>query len=150
MTRSQQQLILLVALLGVLVAVYARVFRQSPRPPSASTTARVTGSLSPSPSKDAAAARTLPGSSEQRRAQRERSGVLVWSHDPFTRGATTGDLSGLSLSGILWDPQQPVAIINGQTVQVGQELEGYRIIAIGPDRVSVSDGAQTFQLLLSP
>jgi hypothetical protein len=61
-----------------------------------------------------------------------------------------GELSGLSVSGILWDPTKPIAIINGAMVHVGEEIEGYQVLAINQDRVSVTDGTQTFQLPVSP
>jgi hypothetical protein len=59
-------------------------------------------------------------------------------------------MSGLTLSGILWDPSAPIAVINGHMVQVGQEVDGYQVTAISNDRVSLTDGTQTFQLNISP
>jgi len=56
----------------------------------------------------------------------------------------------LTLSGILWDANQPMAIINGQTLHVGDHLEGYRVTDITQARVSVSDGTQILQLLVAP
>ena len=88
--------------------------------------------------------------SAQREAQRQPTTLLAWGRDPFTRDAATGNGSGLALAGILWDPQQPMAIINGRTVRVGAELEGYRVTDITQDRVSITDGTQTFQLSIAP
>ena len=136
----QKQLIILIALVGVLVVVYARVFRR----PAASSVP--TEPAAPS------AALELPvaAPSVQRDAQRDRARALTWSRDPFTQGASAGEGSGLALSGILWDPTHPMAIINGTTVHVGDEFEGYRILDIALDHVSVSDGTDTFQLLIVP
>ena len=85
-----------------------------------------------------------------REAQRQRLAAISWSRDPFTRSAGAGQASGLSLSGILWDASAPIAIINGQMRHVGEEFDGYRIVEIVQDRVSVTDGTQTFQLTLAP
>ena len=88
--------------------------------------------------------------SERRAVQRSRAGQLAWNRDPFTRGRGIGLGGGFTLSGILWDASAPIAIINGQMVHVGEELDGYRVVEITQDRVSISDGAQTHQLLISP
>ena len=146
MARPQQQLIVFVMLLGVLVAVYVRAFRNPAGGSSTSPSSVPAESAAPS------AALELPVAvpSVQRDAQRDRARALTWSRDPFTRGASAGEGSGLALSGILWDPTHPMAIINGTTVHVGDEFEGYRILDIALDHVSVSDGTNTFQLLIVP
>ncbi|MCX6357627.1 MAG: hypothetical protein NT045_07130 [Candidatus Aureabacteria bacterium] len=43
----------------------------------------------------------------------------------------------LHLSGVIWDPAAPVALINGQPLTVGQESGGARVIAISLDEVQV-------------
>jgi hypothetical protein len=92
----------------------------------------------------------LPHSEGPRQAQRQRLAELKWSRDPFTLGSTGGEIGSLALSGILWDATQPIAIINGSMVQVGEEVDGYRIVEISQDHVSLSDGAETFQLRIAP
>ena len=52
------------------------------------------------------------------------------SRDPFTRDVAMDPMGGLRLSGILWDASAPIAIINGQMVQVGDDLEGYQVVEI--------------------
>ena len=89
----------------------------------------------------------------KRAEQRQRALLLTWSRDPFAGTATssaTTPRKSLVLSGILWDPRQPLALINGKTVQVGEEIEGYRILEITHDSVSVTDGTHTSQLHLAP
>ena len=143
MTRQRLQAAVLILLVGVMVAVYAKSFRSTVRHP---------GGAEPAPA--SAVSVSSPGvlleRSEQRTAQRARAAELAWHRDPFTRGASVGLVSGLALSGILWDANAPMAIINGQMVHVGEELEGYRVTEITQDRVSVTDGHQTFQLLITP
>lgn len=150
MGRSQQQLIALAVLLGVLVAVYARALRRPAGLPAASTGMTSAVAAPESPPSRPTAELPLAAPSAQREAQRERARALTWSRDPFTQGASAGEGSGLTLSGILWDAAHPMAIINGTTVHVGDEFEGYHILDIAQDHVSVSDGTDTFQLLIVP
>jgi hypothetical protein len=89
-------------------------------------------------------------SSTHHDAQRQLAATLAWGRDPFARGAAAGQPGGLSLSGILWDATSPIAIINGQMFRVGEEIDGFRVLEIAHDRVSLSDGTQTFQLLIAP
>lgn len=88
--------------------------------------------------------------SQQREAQAARAAALGWSRDPFVRGGVPGQVSGLTLSGILWDEAAPIAIINGEPVRAGDQVEGYRVVEITPERVSVSDETDTFQLFVTP
>jgi len=147
MTRPQKQLLLLGALGVVMVAVYARAFRPAP-PQPASGRVDVAEEPPVSPVQETTLAVVQP--SGQREIQRQRARLLAWRRNPFTRGAALGELSGLQLSGILWDPTAPIAVINGQTVGVGQDVDGYQVVDISPDRVSLTDGTQTFQLTISP
>lgn len=57
---------------------------------------------------------------------------------------------GLTLSGILWDVHHPMAILNDQMVSVGDDVEDYQVLEIRSDRVLLSDGTETIQLLVSP
>ena len=41
------------------------------------------------------------------------------------------------------------AIINGRTLSVGQELDGYRVTSISPDHVSLTDGNHTLELSIA-
>ena len=154
MTRSQQHVALFVVLVGVMIAVYARPFRSrgSPRPQGAAAT----GSAGPAaasvavPGAGGATPVSSPGPSKQRDAQRERAAHITWSRDPFLKSGAGGGATGLALSGILWDPRQPMAILNGQMLRVGEELDGYTVVAIDQDRVSVTDGTETFQIQITP
>ena len=159
MTRSQQQFAILAVLVCIMVAVYARALR--PKPPSApmpaqGATSQAGGATAPAVGAEAPSARpgptlvSLPDRSSQHDAQRDRVAQLSWSRDPFTKGNAAGGMSGLVLSGILWDPKAPMVILNGQMLQVGGELEGYRVTEITPDHVSVTDGTDTLQLLIAP
>ena len=147
MTRSQQQLAILVVLVGVMIAVYAKALRPRSEPDQrdSESTPPVVATV-----EAAGEAFVVAAPSTQRGAQRERAMQLAWARDPFVRGGSLGHMSGLSLTGIMWDSAQPIAIINGQMMRVGDGLEGYRIEAITQDRVSVTDGTETFQLRIAP
>ena len=150
MKKSQQQLAMLVGLVVVMVVIYAKPFGRR-RP---STARQVAAEAVASASAADAPRSSVPVSSEAaaqgRQAQREYAAMLTWRRDPFTRGGSAAGVRGLTLSGILWDPQKPIAILNDQMVSVGDELDDYQVLEIRPDRVLLSDGTETIQLLVSP
>ena len=88
--------------------------------------------------------------SQHREIQRQRAAQLSWGRDPFMRSTTANQINGLNLSGILWNAATPLAIINGQTLRVGEECDGYRVVDITPSYVAVTDDTQTFQLQIAP
>ena len=81
-----------------------------------------------------------------RQAQRERMAATSWARDPFAEGAA----GVLALTGILWDPAKPLAIINGNTVGIGDSLEGFQVTSILQNRVTVTDGNGTLELQVNP
>ena len=149
MTKSQQQLAILVALGAVMIVVYAKPFGRR----MSSAARQIAAEAVPSPSAADAPSSSVPVSSEAavpgRQAQREYAATLTWRRDPFTRGGSAAGVRGLTLSGILWDPQKPIAILNDQMVSVGDEVEEYQVLEIRPDRVLLTDGTETIQLLIS-
>ena len=48
-----------------------------------------------------------------------------------------------SLSGILWDPRAPSAIVDNRVVNVGDQIGPWRIVEIQRDRVILSNGEET-------
>jgi hypothetical protein len=53
---------------------------------------------------------------------------------------------GLTLDGIVWDKQKPLAMINGQILGEGQEIEGYSITKIQKTSIEVKKDNRTFTL----
>ncbi len=138
-------------LLAVMAAVYVRALRHPPVvPPSpAPTTAEATDAASEPSASSVEALTVAPMSPEAlaaRESQRRRATELAWGRDPFVTGDASGQASGLELSGILWDPAEPMAIINGQTVHPGEDCEGYRVVSMTHDTVTLTDGVETFRL----
>lgn len=89
-------------------------------------------------------------SPEVRRALEERA-RRSWGRDPFTLEAArpkgqvevrANFAAGLHVSGIVWDAARTHAVINDSVVKVGDEVDGIRIVAIEPDRVTVAKGDQ--------
>lgn len=145
---SQRRASLLAALVGVMLAVYAKALRPAPRPaqvapPPASPSAPAGVFTLEVP--DAEGSQDL---SRRREAQRAEARRMAWARDPFTRSVVPEQRGGLQLSGIVWDATDPMAIINGETVRVGQEFDGYRVVDITQKHVLVSDGSQIYQLTI--
>lgn len=146
---SRRQLVALGVLLVVMVGVYARAFRRAgPATGGAGTSSPPhaerggPGSVAGIPDQD-------PDLSARRAAQRAELEQLEWTRDPFSRGPARGH-GELSLSGILWDAAQPLAIINGETLQPGDTIDGFRILSIEPASVVMTDGTETLQLQIAP
>lgn len=55
-------------------------------------------------------------------------------------------LPALHLSGVLWDPARPVAIINGKALTTGSEIDGAAVTAIELSGVTVRWRGKSFQL----
>ena len=147
-TKSQQQAVMLGVLVLVMIGVYARAFRPPRHAAQPASSAQAPAAAAPAP--DVAEASEWPDHSALRHAQQEEAMQLAWVRDPFARGASTGGVAGLSLSGILWDATAPMAIISGQTLGIGDEISGFHVTEIHPDRVTLSDGVETVSLTTTP
>ncbi len=88
-------------------------------------------------------------SSEKPSAEQSQSRYSEWGENPFIIDRHGGQSSveaapvGPTLSGILWDPSNPCAVINGHLVGVGDHVEGCRVVEITKDEVVLSDGVTT-------
>jgi hypothetical protein len=76
------------------------------------------------------------------------AGVLKTRTQPETeapaRVVTT--LPSMWLSGIIWDPQNPVAMIDGLDLHVGDRIKGARVVEIRSDSVVLSFGSKHYVL----
>ena len=142
MSQQRRQLIVLAGLAVVMASVYARAFR---RPAVATPPTPSQESPQPATLQLAVHSMVSPALAERRAVQRQHAALLTWERDPFLRARGEGS-SGLALSGILWDPSTPMAIINGTTLTVGSQVDGWQITEIGQDHVTVNDGTKTYQL----
>ncbi len=55
-------------------------------------------------------------------------------------------LPSMSLYGIVWDPANPVALIDGNDVHVGETVKGARVVAITVDSVVLAYRSRQFVL----
>jgi len=155
MDKSKKQGLILGCLIVVMLAVYGRNLM----PSSTSEESNTPDSVSHDQDVDAGAStNTLPlvnpvsdeVLADVRKKQHHRMENIIWSRNPFMTGSVNASLSGLSLSGIMWDPDNPMAIINGQLVSVGDQVERYQVVTITQDDVSVTDGIEVFKLSTAP
>ena len=71
------------------------------------------------------------------------------NRDPFSAAkAVPAEEKGLSLDGISWDPDNPVAVIDDEVVGVGGEVAGHKVLSITPHEVVLSDGLKEVKLTL--
>ena len=155
MNKTQQQYLFLGLSLMVMIGVYVRALRPSGpvartaggRPPTSESAAATAREAAAAPASGVVSL-DLPEALPARQAQRDQASRLAWGRDPFTGGAAGAEVSGFDLSGILWDATQPIAVINGQMLRVGDELEGYKVTQIAQDSVLLSDGSQTLTLAI--
>ncbi len=56
----------------------------------------------------------------------------------------------LKLQGIFFNPRSPSAVVNGRTVYVGNKVNGFEVLAITPQAVTLATATQTNVLSLSP
>ena len=62
--------------------------------------------------------------------------------DPFVFGprkaaSSTATTTLPVLTGILWDAKSPLAVIDGEPATVGQDVGGWQVVEIRPDRVVI-------------
>ena len=55
----------------------------------------------------------------------------------------------LKLQGIFFNPRSPSAVVSGRTVYVGDRVNGFRVLAITPQTVTLGNETQTNALSLS-
>ena len=79
----------------------------------------------------------------------KRTNYASWGRNPFTLQETSSKaFKGLILDGIMWDKEKPIAIINNNIVQIGNNVSGNIVVDIKQDKVILNDGAKDFELKL--
>ncbi len=115
-----------------------------PSSPAPSPEATVAPETQVHPPAVRAAAATRPAPPESARDE---------SHTSFVDGYTyvgSIDVHGrrLVLGGIAWSSIQPTAVLNDAVVGVGDEVAGFRVLAVQPNRVKLSTEGKKFYLRL--
>ncbi|MFA6358223.1 MAG: hypothetical protein WCY09_06125 [Candidatus Omnitrophota bacterium] len=81
----------------------------------------------------------------------EQANLMELKRDPFTAAPIVikkNMQSGVALTGILWDKNKPLAIIDGEVVKIGQRVGDKTLIEIKRDRVILSDGETLSEVVL--
>ena len=76
------------------------------------------------------------------------AGVLRTTAQPQTEAPTrtVTRLPSMWLSGIIWDPQNPVVMIDGLDLHVGDRIKGARVVEIRTDSVVLSFASREYVL----
>ena len=80
-------------------------------------------------------------------ALEEETKDIDFRRDPFFK-SQRGPLSGPSLEGIIWDSKKPIAIINDEILEVGDQIKGYTVIEIRVEEVILRDDQDQSRLRL--
>ncbi|ODS30477.1 MAG: hypothetical protein SCARUB_04417 [Candidatus Scalindua rubra] len=79
----------------------------------------------------------------------KRTGFVSWGRDPFLLPQEPAKTSTrLNLNGIIWDEEDPIAIINDNFIEIGDKIEKNTVVDIKEDSVILNDGANDFELRL--
>lgn len=73
---------------------------------------------------------------------------LKVERDPFDKPKLIirEEASELTLSGIIWDKNNPKAVVNNLIVEAGDTVKGKRVIEIGRDYIVLFDGTKQYEL----
>jgi type II secretory pathway component PulC len=74
-----------------------------------------------------------------------------WGRDPFslsTSASLDAGLEGLILNGIMWDKDNPYAIINSDIVKAGDKLRGMNVLEITEKHVILEENGKRYTLRL--
>ena len=84
-----------------------------------------------------------------KRRRAKKTEFTSWDRNPFVPKGTPGAFGGnFTLEGIMWNKENPEAMINNVIVRRGDNLSGYKVIEIRKDKVVLSDGTEDFILRL--
>ena len=75
-----------------------------------------------------------------------------WGRDPFLFGASTMTsfgLEGLLLNGIVWDKENPYAIINNDVVKIGDKIGDITVVEINEESVVMEEDGEQHTLDLN-
>jgi hypothetical protein len=142
MDKKRLEIIITAGLVLVLIAVWINSCKfLSKRKASAVISAPASGVITPS---------TLPAAL-QPVVKKYAGDTGSWGRCPFS-GKIYAEAEGrqdLELSGIMWSPKKPLAVINNRVVKVGDKIFGSTVIEIRKDKVILNNGSADFELKLS-
>jgi hypothetical protein len=146
MDKQKKQIIIISILLVPFILLWAKAFRvikkkggAKPKPQAVDLSARNLKSILTQPAKTEPLAEVHDDQKDEE---------LRWLRCPFSgkaysRGTGVEDLE---LNGILWDQEDPKAIINTKIVSLEDTIGKYTILGIEKDKVILTNGLQEFEL----
>lgn len=146
MDKQKKQLIITAGLILVLVIVWANTFK--------AISNKKKGKLAP-PAESVSAGSFVSNEAATEAMKKplisqkpEVEDDSAWGRCPFSGKVFYGEAKALDLklTGILWDEDNPQAIINDEIREIGQKVGKFKIIEILPEEVIVSDGTEKFEL----
>ena len=72
--------------------------------------------------------------------------VTARSESPAPQAPAPITLPFMTLYGVIWDPDNPIAMIDGLDLRVGDKIKGARIVAIDFDSVSLTYRSKSYEL----
>lgn len=152
MDKKKKQLVITGVLLVVMVLMMARNFLPSKKGPAGGAKAASIPALSTETMTANMGLLAIVRQNESIRLQQEEPWQKPWSKDPFaladSKGGSVGSAGNFVLSGIVWDENMPVAILNQKLTKAGDEIDGCRVREIRRSSVTLVCGEQTFDLQL--
>ena len=58
---------------------------------------------------------------------------------PVTTAGEGPKPAALQVTGIVWNPKQPLVMVNGEVLGLNEELDGFKVVAIERDKVTFMD-----------
>jgi hypothetical protein len=92
-----------------------------------------------------------PESGDLYDALEQQAKLIELKRDPFTAVPIVSEKalqSGVDLTGILWDKDKPLAIIDGNVVKKGNRVGNKEVVDIKRDGIILSDGQELFEIKL--
>lgn len=146
MSLSRKQWITLGVLGILLVVVWARAL-------STPGNRSGRGTRGPAVAGPAAPPKSLPQAAAAAAGLAREPSSAEWKENPFLADRqpdrpipTVDNPEGMILSGILWDPVAPTAVVNNQVVGPGESVGPWQVVEIQRDRVILSDGTSALTL----
>lgn len=140
--------IIQISVTGALLVVLVFLLSHG-RKPKKTTAAPMNKNVSSTPAIDV----LKTSGSEFYKKLEEETKSMELKRDPFTftfaksqPDSSVASARELRLSGIVWDQDNPGAIINNKIVAVGQEVDGNKVVDIKENRVILNDGTHNFEL----
>jgi len=146
MDKQKKQLVITAGLILVLVIAWANTFKAISNRKKAKLAAPVVSA--PAAASVTNKARSAPVKKPVISQRVEDEDDSAWGRCPFSGKVFYGEAKALDLklTGILWDEDNPQAIINDEIREKGQKVGKFKIIEILPEEVIISDGTEKFEL----